>query len=41
VPAGIEEGANKLFALTKVGPDFVILILEKKFGSWRVVGVSR
>ena len=41
VPAGIEEGAGKLFALTKVGPDYVILILEKKFGSWRVVGVSR
>jgi len=41
VPAGIEEGAGKLFALTKVGPDYVILVLEKKFGSWRVVGVSR
>lgn len=41
VPAGIEEGAGRLFALTKVGPDYVILVLEKKFGSWRVVGVSR
>jgi TonB family protein len=41
VPAGVQEGAGRLFALTKVGSDYVILVLEKKFGSWRVVGVSR
>ncbi|MBL8941658.1 MAG: TonB C-terminal domain-containing protein, partial [Myxococcales bacterium] len=41
VPAGVQEGAGKLFALTKVGGEYVILMLEKKFGSWRVVGVSR
>ncbi len=41
VPAGVQEGAGKVYAVTKVGPDYVILVLEKKFGSWRVVGVSR
>jgi hypothetical protein len=41
VPAGIQEGAGRLFGLTKIGSDYVILVLEKKFGSWRVVGVSR
>ncbi len=41
VPAGVQEGTGKLYALTKVGSDYVILMLEKKFGSWRVVGISR
>jgi TonB family protein len=41
VPSGVQEGGNHLYALTKVGTDYVILVLEKKFGSWRVVCVSR
>ncbi|HET6585292.1 MAG TPA: hypothetical protein VFG69_17660, partial [Nannocystaceae bacterium] len=41
VPAGVQEGGGKLYALTKVGSDYVILVLEKKFGTWRVVGVTR
>jgi len=41
VPAGVQEGGGKLYALTKVGNDYLVLVLEKKFGSWRVVGVTR
>ena len=41
VPAGVQEGGGKLYALTKVGSDYLVLILEKKFGTWRVVGVTR
>jgi TonB family protein len=41
VPSGVQEGGNHLYALTKVGNDYVILVLEKKFGTWRVVGVTR
>ncbi|MBC8072003.1 MAG: hypothetical protein IAG13_26985, partial [Deltaproteobacteria bacterium] len=41
VPAGVQEGAGKTYGVTKIGPDYVILVLEKKFGSWRVVGVTR
>jgi hypothetical protein len=41
VPSGVQEGGGKLYALTKVGNDYVILVLEKKFGTWRVVGVTR
>jgi TonB family protein len=41
VPSGVQEGGGKLYALTKVGADYVILVLEKKFGTWRVVGVTR
>ncbi len=41
VPAGVAEGSNRIYALTKIGGEYVVLILEKKFGSWRVVGVTR
>jgi len=41
VPAGVQEGGGRLYGLTKVGADYVILVLEKKFGTWRVVGVTR
>lgn len=41
VPAGVQEGEGRTYALTKFGNELVILVLEKKFGSWRVVGVSR
>ncbi len=41
VPAGVQEGGGRNYALTKVAGEYVILVLEKKFGSWRVVGVTR
>jgi TonB family protein len=41
VPAGVQEGAGKTYGVTKIGPDYMILVLEKKFGSWRVVGITR
>ena len=41
VPAGVQEGSRRVYGLTKVGTEYVVLLLEKKFGSWRVVGVAR
>jgi hypothetical protein len=41
VPGGVQEGSSRVYALTKIGGDYVVLLLEKKFGSWRVVGITR
>ena len=41
VPAGVQEGQARVYALTKVGSEYVILLLEKSFSSWRVVGLTR
>jgi TonB family protein len=41
VPAGVQEGGRRVYGLTKIGSEYVVLLLEKKFGSWRVVGVAR
>jgi TonB family protein len=41
VPAGVQEGDGRIFALTRIGSEYVILMLEKRFGTWKVVGVSR
>lgn len=41
VPAGVSEGSGRVYALTKVGGDFLILVLEKKFGAYKVVGIAR
>ncbi len=41
VPAGVSEGEARVYALTKVGGDFLILVLEKKFGAYKVVGITR
>ncbi|MBV1858166.1 MAG: hypothetical protein KUG77_07115, partial [Nannocystaceae bacterium] len=41
VPAGVSEGQARVYGLTKIGGDFLILILEKKFGAYKVVGITR
>jgi len=41
VPSGVQEGDGYVYALTKVRGDFLILILQKKFGAWRIVGTTR
>jgi hypothetical protein len=41
VPAGVREGSGRIFALTNIGGDPIILLVEKRFGAWRVVGFSR
>jgi hypothetical protein len=41
VPAGVEEGGVRVYGLTKVGGEYLVLLLEKKFGRWRVVGMAR
>lgn len=41
VPAGVQEGEPRVYVLTKFGDDFVVLLLERKFGAWRVVGTTR
>ena len=41
VPAGVEEGGARVYALSKVGGEYLVLLLEKKFGRWRVVGIAR
>jgi hypothetical protein len=41
VPAGVEEGEGRLYTVVSIGGDSVILMLEKRFGSWRVIGVTR
>lgn len=40
-PAGVQEGTGRVYALTKIGTELVVLVLDKRFGSWRVVGVAR
>ncbi len=41
VPSGVQEGEGRAYGVTRVGGDTLILLLEKRFGSWRVVGISR
>ncbi len=41
VPSGVMEGLGRNYAVTKVGGETFILLLEKHFGSWKVVGVAR
>nr|WP_275943101.1 TonB family protein [Pseudenhygromyxa sp. WMMC2535] len=41
VPAGIKEGDKQLYAVFEIAGDSVIIMLEKRYGSWRVVGVTR
>lgn len=41
VPAGVQEGSGRVYGLTKIGKDLVILMLDKRFGSWRVAGIAR
>jgi TonB family protein len=41
VPAGVMEGLGRNYGVTKVGGETFILMLEKHFGTWKVVGVAR
>jgi hypothetical protein len=41
VPAGVQEGGGRVYGLTRIGSEYVVLMLEKRFGSWRVVGITR
>ncbi|PRP97853.1 hypothetical protein ENSA7_66380 [Enhygromyxa salina] len=41
VPAGVEEGEGRLYTVVEIGGDSVILMLEKRFGSWRIIGLTR
>ena len=41
MPAGVEEGGARVYGLSKLGGEYLVLLLEKKFGRWRVVGVAR
>lgn len=41
VHAGVQEGSPRVYGLTKIGGEYLVLLLEKKFGVWRVVGISR
>ena len=41
VPSGVMEGLGRNYAVTKVGGETFILMLEKHFGTWKVVGVAR
>jgi hypothetical protein len=41
VAAGIEEGEGRVYTVVEIAGDTVILMLEKRFGSWRVTGITR
>jgi TonB family protein len=41
VAAGVEEGEGRVYAVVEIAGDTVILMLEQRFGSWRVVGMTR
>lgn len=41
VPAGVQEGLGRNYAVAKIKGEPFILILERRFGDWRVVGVAR
>lgn len=41
VPAGVQEGLGRNYAVSKIRGEPFILILERRFGEWRVVGVAR
>ncbi len=41
VPAGISEGEAKVYALSRIGGEYFILVLQKKFGAFKVVGIAR
>jgi len=41
VPTGVMEGLGRNYAVTKIGGEVFIVLLEKHFGTWKVVGVAR
>jgi TonB family protein len=41
LPSGVHEGSRRLYAVVRLGGDTFVLMLEKRFGSWRAVGLTR
>lgn len=41
VPAGVRAGPNRAYAWVRTNNDQFVLLLQKRFGAWRVVGLSR
>ena len=41
VPAGVSAGEGQAYAVAKIGSDRLVLVLKKKFGAWRVIGMTR
>ncbi|MEE9385620.1 MAG: TonB C-terminal domain-containing protein [Nannocystaceae bacterium] len=41
VPAGVLEGKRRIYAVATLGGDTFVLLLERRFGRWRVVGMTR
>jgi TonB family protein len=41
VPSGVSEGRGRIYAVNKIGGQTTILLLERRFASWRVVGLTR
>ena len=41
VPAGMAAGTGRLFAGVAVGGDTFVLVLDKRFGAWRITGLTR
>ncbi len=41
VPAGVLEGSPALYAVTRIGDEILILVLDRPLGSYRVVGIAR
>lgn len=41
VPAGVQDGEGRVFAVATVDGDTFVLVLERKFGGWRVIGMTR
>ncbi|MBA3545101.1 MAG: TonB C-terminal domain-containing protein [Nannocystis sp.] len=41
VPSGVMEGLGRNYGVTKIGGEVFIVLLEKHFGTWKVVGVAR
>jgi hypothetical protein len=41
LPAGVQEGSGRLYAIVRADGDAVVLILERAMGRWRVIGVTR
>lgn len=41
VPAGVHAGTERIYGVSRIGSEYFILLLERRFESWRVVGFTR
>ncbi|RMG99201.1 MAG: hypothetical protein D6705_03825, partial [Deltaproteobacteria bacterium] len=41
VPAGVLEGGKQLYAVTRIGDELLVLIVDRPLGAYRVVGIAR